>query len=209
MAKLTLFFKDKIVEVFHLLEDDSVTIGRDTSNTFSIDSLAVAPTHLTVSFEGNQYYIESVTEQFVSFINGKPIKKQPLQQGDRVQMAKHELLFTDDVVDFVNLAQNEQAPIEEVKKNTPITKSTEIANLQIMSGSDIGRVITLHSALTEIKQDEKIPAIIAKRQSGYYISKLIDNTEIFIGGKTIKNEAKLEHNAKFRIDKCKYVFFTE
>jgi len=209
MAKLTLFFKEKIVEVFHLLEDETVTIGRDTSNTFSIDSLAIAPTHLTISFEGNQYYIESVTEQFKSLINGKPIKKQPLQQGDRVQMAKHELLFTDDVVDFVNLTKNEQASTEEIKESTPITKSSEIANLQIMSGSDIGRVITLHSALTEIKQDEKIPAIIAKRQSGYYISKLIDNIEIFIGGKTIENEAKLEHNTKFRIDKCKYVFFTE
>ena len=209
MAKLTLFFKDKIVEVFHLIEDGSVTIGRDTSNTFSIDSLAVAPTHLAVSFEGNQYYIESTTEQFASFINGKPIKKQPLQQGDRVQMAKHELLFTDNVVDYVQLSQNEQAPSEEIQKKTPITKSAEIANLQIMSGSDIGRVITLHSALTEITQDEKIPAIIAKRQSGYYISKLIDNIDIFIDGRIIENEAKLEHNAKYRIDKSKYVFFTE
>ena len=113
MAKLTLFFKDKIVEVFHLIEDGSVTIGRDTSNTFSIDSLAVAPTHLAVSFEGNQYYIESTTEQFASFINGKPIKKQPLQQGDRVQMAKHELLFTDNVVDYVQLSQNERLGVLE------------------------------------------------------------------------------------------------
>jgi len=206
MAKFTLFFKGKIVEVFHLLEDDTVTIGRDVTNTFSIDSLAIAPTHLTVSFEGNQYYIESVTDQFPSFIDGKPIKKQPLQQGDRVRLAKHELLFTDDIVDFVNLSQNEQEPAKVVKN---VKKSSTTANLQIMSGSDIGRVITLSSALTEIKQDEQVPAIIAKRQSGYYISKLIDDIEISIDGKPTENEAKLEHNAKFRINNNKYVFFTE
>ncbi|MEO1888807.1 MAG: hypothetical protein ABGX33_02685 [Cycloclasticus sp.] len=45
MAKLTLFFNNRPIEVFHL-EQEISTIGRDDANTFVIDSLAVAPSHI-------------------------------------------------------------------------------------------------------------------------------------------------------------------
>ncbi|PCI23100.1 MAG: phosphopeptide-binding protein [Piscirickettsiaceae bacterium] len=206
MAKFTLHFKNKIVRVFHLNEEDS-TIGRDPSNTFSIDSLAVAPTHLAISYEGKQFYVENVSEQLPSFLNGKPVDKQPLTNGDRIHLGKHELLFTDDVIDYGNLPQNKNVTNDEEK---PAKKQTLLtANLQILNGADIGRVISLNSALTEIKNDGQVPAIIAKRQSGYFVSKLIDDVEICIDNELTDNEAKLEDNTKLRIGNQKFVFFFE
>ncbi|PCH86124.1 MAG: phosphopeptide-binding protein [Piscirickettsiaceae bacterium] len=205
MAKLTLHFKNKAVKVFRLDEGNS-TIGRDPSNTFTIDSLAVAPTHLTISFENNQFYIESLSEQFPSFINGKSIQKHPLQQSDRIVLTKHELIFSDDAIDIGSLPQklNNPAP----SNNSP-TRQITLASIQVMNGADIGRVISLSSALTEVKDGDSVPAIIARRQSGYFISKLIDDVELQINDELTETEAKLENNSKFRIGDRKYVFFTD
>lgn len=204
MAKLTLHFKNKVVKVFRLDEGNS-TIGRDSNNTFTIDSLAVAPTHLTVSFENNQFYIESVSEQFPSFIDGKLVQKHALQQSDRITLAKHELIYSDDSIDVGSLPHKSVSALSPNGQKHPIS----IANIQIMNGADIGRVISLTSALTEVKDDDKVPAIIARRQSGFFISKLIDDIELQIDDVITETEAKLENNTKFRIGNRKYVFFKD
>ncbi|MEW5009208.1 MAG: FHA domain-containing protein [Cycloclasticus sp.] len=207
MYKLTLFFHHKTIDTFHLDQAES-TIGRTSQNTFSIDSLAVAPQHCKMSLIANECFIESLSEQFPTLVDGKPIQRQVLHQGEKVSLGKHTLLLSSsENIDFsTRLAASEG--------NTQTKPAGEVnpaksGHLQIMNGADIGRVIALNKAVTELKIADTIPAIIAKRPSGYFISRMSDDTDIRIDGQPFATETKLDNNTKINIGTNKYTFFIE
>jgi len=207
MSKLTLFFNNKAIDTFHI--DQAVsTIGRDSSNTFSIDSLAIAPQQLKISLIADEFFIESLSEQFPTLINEKPIQRQVINHGDKISLGKHILYLSNtENQDFAaSLASTEEVTKLAQQADAELAKT---GNLQIMNGADIGRVITLNKAVTELKQGSSTTAIIAKRQHGFFISRMADDIEIHIDGQAISTETKLNNNAKIRIGTNKYTFFTE
>ena len=207
MYKLTLFFHNKTIDTFHLDQAES-TIGRAAENTFSVDSLAVAPQHCKISLIGNECFIESLSEQFPTLVNGKPIQRQALQQSETVNLGKHTLhLSSSDNIDFsTRLAASED---NTQAKQTGEVNPTKSGNLQIMNGADIGRVVSLNKAVTELKLADTIPAIIAKRPSGYFMSRMSDDIDISIDGQPLVTETKLDNNTKIKIGINKYTFFIE
>ena len=83
------------------------------------------------------------------------------------------------------------------------------AILQVMNGADIGRIISLNKAVNELKVADAIPAIIAKRPTGYYFSRLMDNVDIKVDGVAIAAETKLDDDTKIHISGNNYTFFIE
>ncbi|ORU92050.1 MAG: phosphopeptide-binding protein [Cycloclasticus sp. symbiont of Bathymodiolus heckerae] len=203
MAKLTLFFNNRPIDVFHL-EQDISTIGRDVANNFVIDSLAIAPSHLKISYVANEYFIEARSEQFPVLKNGQPLSREALHQGDQIQLAKHTLVYSETAPDFTLDKDSGQTT---KGKTTP--QAVGDGNLQIMNGADIGLVTSLNKAVTEINIADSTPAIIAKRHDGYYISRLTDSVPIEIDGTSISDETKLSNNSTVSIGKSKYLFFIE
>jgi hypothetical protein len=202
MAKLTLFFNRRPIEVFHLEENES-TIGRDSENTFVIDSLAIATTHLKITSIADKYFVESTSEQFPTLINNQPITRQALNQGDEVTLGKHTLTYSASVEPVFN--ENDTSPTS----SNRAAPSSSAGNLQVMSGPDIGLVISLNKPVTELNIGNSTPAIIAKRQHGYYISRLDDDISIKIDDIAISAETQLNNNCKVNIGDTKYTFFTE
>lgn len=200
MAKLTLFFNSKPIEVFQL-EQNTSTIGRDPDNTFIIDSLAIAPTHLKVTRVANEYFIESVSEQLPTFINGQPIQKEVIKKGDKINIGKHSLLYSFSTIDDIDTSDTSTAQ----QSIRPVGK----ANLQALNGANIGLVSALNKAVNEVNITNTTPAMIAKRADGYYISRLMDDISISIDGNTISSETKLANNNVLNIADNKYLFFTE
>jgi pSer/pThr/pTyr-binding forkhead associated (FHA) protein len=200
MAKLTLFFNSKPIEVFQL-EQNTSTIGRDPDNTFIIDSLAIAPTHLKVTRVANEYFIESVSEQFPTFINGQLIQKEAIKKGDKINIGKHSLLYSFSTIDDIDTSDTSTAQ--------PSLRPVGKANLQALNGANIGLVSALNKAVNEVNITNTTPAMIAKRADGYYISRLMDDISISIDGNTISSETKLANNNVLNIADNKYLFFTE
>jgi len=207
MPKLTLFFNNKAIDTFNLDQTVS-TVGRDLSNTFCIDSLAVAQQHFKISLIEDRYVIESLSEQFPTLINGKTIQQQVITSGEEISLGKHTILLSN------TENQDFTARLTSVTKNTSVnpkvhSNSVKTGNLQIMNGTEIGRVITLNKAVTELKHASSTIAIIAKRQHGFFLSRIADDANIDINGQAISTETKLNNNAKIRIANNKYTFFTE
>lgn len=201
MAKLTLFFNNKPIEVFQLKKTTS-TIGRDSSNTFVVDSLAIAPSQFKISYIADEHVIESLSEQFPTRVNDEKITRQSIRQSDKIQIGKHTLTYSQSA---------EQTSLENIQETSTnnLPKQVTGGNLQVTSGANIGLVINLSSAVTEVKIAGIVAAIVAKRHNGYFISPLADNIEILINGTAISNDTKLEDNAKVRVDKNNYLFFFE
>lgn len=217
MPQLTLCFKEKIIDIFHL-DEKPITIGRDEDNTFVIDSLAIAPKQLKVSTYQHKFIVESLSEQFPIFVNGEEVSKIALHQNDQIILQKHMLIFSDTNIDLVSTIDRLEQPVEqadgviEFTMEAPLVvqkTNQQIANLQVISGANIGRVTPLNKAMTEINTPQGVSAIIAKRPSGYYISRLIDDASIKIDGANLTNELLLNDGSLLSIDGDQFAFFIE
>ena len=207
MAKLTLFFHNKPIDVFHL-EKTSSTIGRDPSNTFVIDSLAIAPTQLTISRHSDGYIIENTSDQFPCMMGTQALVRQKVSSGEKITLGKHQLLFSDSTTSLaadglVNNTFNPATP--SISNNT----KQKTGYIQVIDGPEIGLVTVLNKAITEINVSDKTSALIAKRQFGYYISRLADDANITVDGSSIYSETKLNNNCAVTIGNNDYTFFIE
>ncbi|MFT6623984.1 MAG: pSer/pThr/pTyr-binding forkhead associated (FHA) protein [Cycloclasticus sp.] len=208
MAKLTLYFNHRPVNVFHL-DNDVSSIGREPSNTFSIDSLAIAPSHIKISRLSEKCFIENLSEQFPTSIDNKLVRRQLLHHGDVIQLGKHTLHFSD-TPDTLDLNTDTTENVYESTQNFSGRKTRPTnAILQVMNGADIGLVISLSKAVTELKTADTTPAIIAKRPTGYYLSRLMDDIDIKIDDLAISAETKLDNGSKINIANNSYTFFIE
>ena len=220
MAQLTLFFKEKPIDTF-LLDEKPVTIGRDSKNTFVIDSLAIAPEQLVITIEGDHYVIESCSEQFPCQLNGEAIKRTRLHHEDKISLKKHKLIFSETTINNLDLLPiSETTEAKQKTEHTETVKKPSIkkrshhsftANLQIINGRDIGLVIPLTRPVTEIPlgKNKNIPAIIVKRNNGYYLSRLTDSFKISIDGAELESDQQLNDGELIKIDEHQFSYFTE
>ena len=96
MAELFLKFEDRVLQEL-LLSGGTVTIGRQPDNVFRIDNPAVSGHHAKVYSEGDHYVIEDSESFNGTYVNGQPISKVVLKDGDNVTVGKHTIEFRDEL----------------------------------------------------------------------------------------------------------------
>lgn len=95
MATFTVKFKNKILFT-HALDSDQITnIGRLSDNDIVIDNVAVSGAHAQVISDQVGFYIKDLESKNGTFIDDKMVKTRRLNNGDVVQIGKHELQFND------------------------------------------------------------------------------------------------------------------
>ncbi|MES9821979.1 MAG: FHA domain-containing protein, partial [Candidatus Thiodiazotropha sp.] len=100
MAKLTLSFKGRVIDVFHI-ERDKTEIGRNDDCTIPIDSLAIAPVQAVITRNDDQsYLLQAQEEAFPVLVNHEKTEQTTLNHGDVIQVGKHTLSFAEDVMDL-------------------------------------------------------------------------------------------------------------
>ncbi len=94
MIKLQLKFKDAILKEF-LTDKNEIAIGRDTENDLCIDNLAASSRHARL-FKGpdGKYAIEDLNSTNGTFVNGKEVGTQFLNDDDQVTIGKHTIGVT-------------------------------------------------------------------------------------------------------------------
>jgi pSer/pThr/pTyr-binding forkhead associated (FHA) protein len=92
MAKLILSLDGQVLGEF-ALDKERMTIGRRPGNDIRIDNLAVSGEHATVTTILNDSFLQDLDSTNGTLVNGQPIKKHVLQDGDEVQIGKHMLRY--------------------------------------------------------------------------------------------------------------------
>jgi pSer/pThr/pTyr-binding forkhead associated (FHA) protein len=172
MPKLTLSFKGRVIDVFHL-EAESTKIGRDPDCTICIDSLAIAPLQIIITEIGDTYRLDAQSEDFPVLVNHEVTDEINLHHGDVIQIGKHTLVFAEDVMELgadlsLSPAATDEEPQTEAKAADDDQQSTSV--LQIVNGDNFGRIIPLHRHMTRIGHTGGDCAMIARREEGYYIT---------------------------------------
>jgi hypothetical protein len=78
------------------LSKDRTTIGRRPYNDVVIDNLAVSGEHAVLQVVGQEVHLEDLNSTNGTYINGKAIKKQLLQNNDTVEIGKYKIKYVSD-----------------------------------------------------------------------------------------------------------------
>src|SRR3954465_13627421 len=79
------------------LTKDRTTLGRRPYNDIVIDNLAVSGEHAVLQMTGNEVYLEDLNSTNGTYVNGKAVKKQLLENNDAVEIGKYKIKYINEV----------------------------------------------------------------------------------------------------------------
>ena len=74
-----------------VLDKEIMTVGRRDDNDIRIDNLAVSGHHAKLLTIFDDSFLEDLDSTNGTYVNGRPITKHPLKNGDVIVIGKHEL----------------------------------------------------------------------------------------------------------------------
>lgn len=92
MAKLTLSMDGMLLKDVPLVKERT-TIGRKAHNDIQIDNLAISGEHAVIVSILNDAFLEDLDSTNGTNVNGQPIKKHFLQNGDVIELGKYRLKY--------------------------------------------------------------------------------------------------------------------
>ena len=159
------------------LTKDRTSLGRRPYNDVVIDNLAISGEHAAVHLHGEEVEIEDLGSTNGTFLNGQPIKRQRLHNGDVVDIGKYKIRFVHEGQQpsfektmifkpgMVPPAVAAVRPAPSAPAPAPIS-----AVIRVMSGAAAGREVSLQKVVTTIGKPGVAVASITKRHQGFVLA---------------------------------------
>jgi len=172
------------------LTKDRTTLGRRPYNDIVIDNLAVSGEHAVMQMSGADVFLEDLNSTNGTYVNGKAIKKQQLQNGDTVEIGKYKIKFVND-----NFADKHEktmvinsGAVVEPPAAAPVAPVGNAA-IKVMSGAAAGREVPLVKVVTTIGKPGVAVAAITRRPHGYVVALVEGATRPTINAQPLGSEA--------------------
>jgi len=221
LSKLTLSFKGTLLRIFPVLKG-SMVIGQDPACTIHIDSLALSPQHARIDTEGDTSVLVDLQSGSGTFVNNKRIEKHILADGDLIRVGKHTLTYAFKLEPETNVDATPQSDTNNNSKiiDPPAADSSlsgtfklegkRHAWLQIMTGQNLGKTLSLNRAMTNLGKPGVATAVITRRNEGYYLSHLEGKCPPVVGDKAVGDHSvKLEDGDTITLGNIKMQFFLD
>ena len=174
------------------LTKDRTTLGRRPYNDIVIDNLAVSGEHAVLQMSGADVVLEDLNSTNGTYINGKAVKKQPLQNNDIIEIGKYRIKFAHDG----QSGHGEKTTVINAGSVVPSATGSESittapnAAIQVLSGAAAGREMQLVKMMTTIGKLGAAVIAITRQSHGYVVA-LMESTETIptINGSPIGPEA--------------------
>lgn len=207
MARLTVFFKDKAIHS-DLFEECIVHIGRDKTNDLTIDSLAVAPVHAVLVIRNDSCVIKQLSEDFPLIVNHVKVKECHLNNNDTISIGKHDIIYNTTESATEQIRHIDTTDKEDAKPISGVHAPMPVANLQVMDGQNIGKILLLKNAMTRLGQSGRGMVVISKRKEGYFIAALENKDQITVNNKPLADSSlRLNNHDVIVIDNTTLQFF--
>jgi pSer/pThr/pTyr-binding forkhead associated (FHA) protein len=177
------------------LTKDRTTLGRRPYNDIVIDNLAVSGEHAVLLMSGSEVHLEDLNSTNGTYINGKAVKKQLLQNNDTVEIGKYKIKYINELPG----ANYDKTVIMKpgVMPAPPATgggtpAGTELGNvkgaIKVLSGAAAGREVPLVKVVTTIGKPGVAVAAITKRPHGFVVAHVEGGNKPTLNGTTIGQE---------------------
>jgi len=185
------------------LTKDRTTLGRRPYNDIVIDNLAVSGEHAVLQMSGNEVYLEDLNSTNGTYVNGKAVKKQLLQNNDTVEIGKYKIKFINEapgasfektMVIKAGVVQPPAAPAtapEEAAAMATGALGAEAAlqaSIKVLSGAAAGREVALVKVVTTIGKPGVAVAAITKRPHGFVVAHVEGSNKPTLNGSAIGAE---------------------
>jgi pSer/pThr/pTyr-binding forkhead associated (FHA) protein len=194
------------------LTKDRTTLGRRPYNDIVIDNLAVSGEHAVLQLTGNEVYLEDLNSTNGTYVNGKAVKKQLLQNNDTVEIGKYKIKFINEAPG----ATFEKTMIMKAGMVPPMPKPAAppagasaglgmataaapaatltaetpslTASIKVLSGAAAGREVPLVKVVTTIGKPGVAVAAITKRSHGFVVAHVEGSNKPTLNGTAIGPE---------------------
>ncbi|GHU03136.1 hypothetical protein FACS1894158_00800 [Betaproteobacteria bacterium] len=210
MAKLILSMDGLVLKEIEL-NKDRMTIGRRASNDIQIDNLAISGEHAAVVTILDDSFFEDLNSTNGTLINGQPIKKHCLKNGDVVELGKYKLKYIVDTARPADIGFEANKGESDIMDPLPVQASdltasragempelqdgsdtiTMLGLLQVLNGINTGREIKLIKTLTTVGKPGRQVAVITRRPMGYFITHVEGAKLPTVNGQTLDDQARL------------------
>ena len=179
MAKLIVTLDDKLINAVSI-DKNRMTLGRRPYNDIMVDNLAVSGEHAAIQAIGAEFYVEDLNSTNGTYINGKKIKRQILQNGDQIELGKYVLKYINEPIEAKDNTQTNGQNIDADEPNTDVddalnqfekTRFAEVyIAVKVVSGPAIGKEIPLVKVVTTIGKPGEAVIAITKRPKNYVVA---------------------------------------
>jgi pSer/pThr/pTyr-binding forkhead associated (FHA) protein len=178
------------------LTKDRTSLGRRPYNDIVIDNLAVSGEHAVLQMSGNEVFVEDLNSTNGTYLNGKAVKKQQLNNGDTVEIGKYKIKYVNEVASagfektmiikagsagLVAPAGAAAAPAAPVSGES----GGNNAAIKVMSGAAAGREVALVKVVTTIGKPGVAVAAITKRPQGFVVAHVEGDNKPTLNGAPI------------------------
>ena len=184
------------------LTKDRTSLGRRPYNDIVIDNLAVSGEHAVILMSGNDVYLEDLNSTNGTYINGKAVKKQQLQNNDTVEVGKYKIKFIHEAAGAgfektmvikagsAGLVAPPPATVENHEATGPVPSVGSVGNaaIKVLSGAAAGREVALLKVVTTIGKPGVAVAAITRRPHGYVVAHVEGTNRPTLNGAPISAE---------------------
>ena len=155
MPKIVISLDGTVLKEVLLLKDRT-SFGRRPYNDVVIDHLAVSGEHAVMQMLDDQILIEDLNSTNGTYVNGKSVRKQPLNNEDVIEIGKYRILYLD-----------ESQP---ASASLPDAADAANALLRVMSGANAGREMALVKDVTTLGRPGIAVAAISRSPQGFVLA---------------------------------------
>jgi len=187
------------------LTKDRTTLGRRPYNDIVIDNLAVSGEHAVLQMTGNEVYLEDLNSTNGTYVNGKAVKKQLLQNSDTVEIGKYKIKYINEVAGPTfektmilkagAVMPPMPAPAAGAAPGGAAAAPAQAADLglikatiKVLSGAAAGREVPLVKVVTTIGKPGVAVAAITKRPHGFVVAHVEGSNKPTLNGAAIGAE---------------------
>jgi pSer/pThr/pTyr-binding forkhead associated (FHA) protein len=181
------------------LTKDRTTLGRRPYNDIVIDNLAVSGEHAILQMTGNEVYLEDLNSTNGTYVNGKAVKKQLLQNSDTVEIGKYKIKYINEVAGptfekTMILKAGAVMPPPPARTDAAAAPAQNAdlsgvnATIKVLSGAAAGREVPLVKVVTTIGKPGVAVAAITKRPHGFVVAHVEGGNKPTLNGSAIGAE---------------------
>jgi pSer/pThr/pTyr-binding forkhead associated (FHA) protein len=200
MQKLVILERGDVKEEL-VLEDKEIQIGRDANCSLCLTDPAVSRHHAKLTRIYDDYCLEDLESTNGTLVNGRPVNKHVLRDGDVLQLGEHELHYQDstgapqeDQLEKTQVIRPQAATAPPGKVSPRLNGNRTKARVRFLQGPEAGTTKQLNKALLTIGKPGSDLAVVSRRPQGYFLLHLggarfatVNGTPVQGGGVRLRN----------------------
>jgi pSer/pThr/pTyr-binding forkhead associated (FHA) protein len=192
----------------------TVTIGRKSDNTLSIDDPAVSGHHARITKIHAVYFIEDLKSTNGTFVNERRIDRHQLRDTDVIMIGRHRIIFrdaSDAPVATTDLAENLDHTMVLPGLAAQPDGTAPPANVRVLSGKTEQQEYLLVKQVTPIGSHAQAgikltgwfaprsAAMITRRHNAYFVSRTGNGRKLLVNGQEVTGERRLQDKDRIEV----------